>query len=467
MSRELGKEEIKRRLARLNNLEHLHIVQGQTLIKLREENIVLKAEIAALKETIEEQKKSITNLLLRVEELSIIVFGKKKKIKEDDNNQNNTITAKVRSKESYKRSIPKESEITNTITHSLSALCSCGGCLTNIQEIVFYEEDIPIPIQKTVIKHIAYKAKCLNCNNSVYSTDIPYTKVGLGNNIRKYICYLSVYCRLSFTQIQQLLTDTYNIYVSQGEIVKILNKEAIKLLPLYEKLKTSLRQEDILHLDESSWKLLCGRLNTYAWVMSGAKSKESVFLLGESRGKANAQALLGDNYNGVVVTDDYAAYDTIKNHQLCFAHLIRKWRDLAFSSQLNEEISKHCKAEYAKLMYFYHTLESNREIENKTLYQKMLNNISTIHKLDPKKLATYKQTLKSNINKYLTCLQSKDIPLTNNQAERSLRHLVIKRKISLGSNNKNTANTLAVLLSVIMSMRQRYQGLFFREWVGV
>ncbi|MBI5401108.1 MAG: transposase [Candidatus Yonathbacteria bacterium] len=30
--------------------------------------------------------------------------------------------------------------------------------------------------------------------------------------------------------------------------------------------------------------------------------------------------------------------------------------------------------------------------------------------------------------KYLTCLSDSRIPLTNNQAERSLRHLVLKRK---------------------------------------
>lgn len=469
MSRELNKEEIKKRLIRLNNLEHLHITQGNTLTKLKEENRDLKAEIITLKEIVAEQKKIITNLLLRVEELTITVFGKKKKTedKSEDDNQDNTTIPKARSKESYKRPIPQESEITDTVTHSLNTLCNCGACLTNIQEVTFYVEDIPVPIQKTVIKHIAYKAKCISCNTIVYSTDIPCTKVTLGNNIRKYICYLSVYCRLSFTQIQQLLVDTYNTHVSQGEIVKILNREATKLLPMYEELKTRLRQESVLHLDESSWKLLLGRLNAYAWVMSGATSKESVFLLGESRGKGNAQALLGDNYQGVVVTDDYAVYDFIKNHQLCFAHLIRKWRDLAFSSQLDEETSKHCKAEYNKLMTFYHTLETNRDMQHKSLYQKMLSSISIIHKLDPKKLVTYKRTLKSNINKYLTCLQNKDIPFTNNQAERSLRHLVIKRKISLGSNNKNTAKTLAILLSVIMSMRQRYQGMFFREWVGV
>lgn len=75
--------------------------------------------------------------------------------------------------------------------------------------------------------------------------------------------------------------------------------------------------------------------------------------------------------------------------------------------------------------------------------------------------------LRGNIQKYLTCLEDPRIPLTNNQAERSLRHLVLKRKISFGSLTKKTADNLAVLSSVILSLRQRYQSNFFREYLRV
>ena len=57
--------------------------------------------------------------------------------------------------------------------------------------------------------------------------------------------------------------------------------------------------------------------------------------------------------------------------------------------------------------------------------------------------------------------------MTNNQAERSLRHLVLKRKISFGSLTKRTAENLAVLLSVLMSLRQRYPSNFFGEYLKV
>ena len=55
--------------------------------------------------------------------------------------------------------------------------------------------------------------------------------------------------------------------------------------------------------------------------------------------------------------------------------------------------------------------------------------LSTLRSHDSKKMIRIKTTLRKNIAKYLTCLYDKTIPLTNNQAERSLRHLVLKRKI--------------------------------------
>ena len=61
----------------------------------------------------------------------------------------------------------------------------------------------------------------------------------------------------------------------------------------------------MVHLDETGWRLFIDKDSSYSWVMSGAQSKENVFLVGESRGKGNADKLLGDNFNGFVVTDDY------------------------------------------------------------------------------------------------------------------------------------------------------------------
>ena len=332
---------------------------------------------------------------------------------------------------------------------------------------IFYEEDIQIPVKKTVRKHIVEKAYCSDCKRWQTAIPLPTAPVVFGSSIQKYIFYLNTLCRLSFSQIQELLKDVYQMHISQGEIVKILERESINLRPFYEQLKVKIRGEPGVCLDETGWKLLIDGSKSYSWVMSGIESQENVLLIGESRGGGNVEKLIGTDYDGFVVSDDFGAYRKLDKHQLCFAHPIRKWRDLANSSELKEKQRLHCKEEYAKLCLLYDDLKNNRDINKYDEFAERLNELSIINPLDPQKLIRYKTTLKKNISKYLTCLSDSRIPLTNNQAERSLRHLVLKRKISFGSLTKRTAENLAVLMSSLMSLKQRYGGNFFEGYLRV
>lgn len=465
-TRGLPQEEVKKRLIRLHNLEYLHKQQRFKIWHLRDENRELKKEVATLKLMASEQQKTINDLKLQVEELQVMVFGRKKK---KDINDDDIIPPKEktpRTSDSYKRPEPADAEVTEIKPHPLHQ-CRCGTVMTKKHTVIFYEEDIPIPATKIVRKHVVEKAYCETCRNWQTAIPLPNHKVVIGRNAQKYICYLNVMCRLSFSQTQNILKDTYHLNISQGEIAKILEREGNHLRPFYEQLKANIRGEPGVHLDETGWKLLMGGDTSYSWVMSGTESKESVFLVGESRGKGNADNLLGDDFRGFVVSDDYGAYRKLKNHQLCWAHLIRKFRDLATSGELEENQRKRCKEQYATLCLIYDDLKENRVQERYSKFAERLASLSTITLHDPRKLIRIKTTLKRNIPNYLTCLSDPRIPLTNNQAERSLRHLVLKRKISFGSLTKGTAENLAVLLSVLLSLKQRYQSNFFGEYLRV
>jgi len=450
------------------NLKKLRVASKER-IKALEQLIKTQAgQIRDYQQLTENQNKVIEDLKLQIEELRTMVFGKKKK-KTQINNDNDNQPPKEsvsRTSVSYRRPIPKEEEITETKEHTID-YCACGSEVAKKQTIVFYEEDIPIPAKKIVRKHIVEKGYCAACKKQRSAITLPTSKVILGPNIQKYTCYLSVMCRLSFTQIQNILKDTYRIHISQGEIAKILNREAIKLRPFYEQVKESIRGEPVVHLDETSWRLFMDKDSSYAWIMSGSQSKESVFLIGESRGKGNVNTLLGEDFNGFVVSDDYGAYHKLTKHQLCWAHLIRKLRDLAKSGELEENQRSYCKDQYAKLCMLYDDLKQRRSMENYDEFVQRLTILTKIKTNDPRKMVRIKTTLRRNISKYLTCLTDRRIPLTNNQAERSIRHVVLKRKISFGSLTKKTADNLAVLLSALLSMKQRYQSSFFAEYLRV
>lgn len=467
MARALSKEEVRDRLIRLRNLERLHEDQRFKIWHLRDENRALKLEVRNLKLTVQAQQRTIEDLKLQMEELRTMVFGRKRQAEHQNDDDLKPPQEKIaRTSDSYRRPIPKDEDVTEIRPHQPD-LCACGTTPTIQKSSIFYEEDIPIPAKKIVVKHIVTKAYCPKCEKWNAGIQAPSAKVILGPNVQKYICYLSVLCRLSFTQIQNLLNDTYQFHVSEGEIAKILRREAIHLRPAYEKLKIKIRGEPVANLDETGWKLLMEGDPAHSWVMSGSLSKESIFLIGESRGGGNVPKLIGENYQGVIVSDDYGAYKKLPNHQLCWAHLLRHFRDLAKSGELNQENKKYCRGEYEKLCLIFEDLKANHSMNQYENFQGRLYKLSETKSDEPKKLIRIKTTLRKNISLYLTCLKDSRIPLTNNLAERSLRHLVLKRKISFGSFSKQTAEYLAVLLSVMMSFRQRYQSNFFGEYLKI
>ena len=313
--------------------------------------------------------------------------------------------------------------------------------------------------RKTVIRHTVEKGYCASCRLWSAGTPLPAAKVVLGENVKRYVTYLSVVCRQSYAQIQGLLRETYGLDLSQGELAKILGQEGNRLRPEYERLKAKIRGEPSVHLDETGWNLFIRDERRYAWTMTGGGSAESVFLLGKTRGKGNAGNLLGDS-RAVVVSDDYGAYRNLdQGHQLCCAHILRKLRDLARSTEITGTVRDRCTLAYQTFAGIYADIETARaSLTSAASYDALheqLSAFATAHPLDPVKLSRIRKQVRERSANYLTCLLHPGVASDNNAAERSLRHLVIKRKTSFGSFSEKTAETLAILLSVLLSYKQR------------
>jgi transposase len=471
-TRVLSQEEIQQRLIRLRNLERLHTEQKFRNEQLVIENRQLNSRITALEAENTILKSMVEDLKLQIEELRTIVFGKKRKKDEED--EHDDVPPAIphvstpRTKESYKRRVPEEHEITETKNHPIDVCTQCYGQFSERDTIIYLEEDIPLPQKKTVIKHTIEKGYCDMCALWSTSMPLPTASVILGNNVKRYVSYLSIIARQSYAQTQDILTHTYNFDISQGEIAKILKQEGEKLRPEYERLKAHIRGEPSVHLDETSWHLLMGDgYRRYAWTMVGGTSSEAVFELGKTRGKGNAENLLGDS-EAVVVSDDYAAYRNLKSpHQLCCAHILRKLRDLALSSEIIGMVHDHCIVAYKTFAEIYTAIEMARTSSNpSSSYDELMERLQQFihaHPHDPAKLTRIKKQVASRIPNYLVCLLYPHVASDNNAAERSLRHLVLKRKISFGSLSEKTAETLAILCSVLLAYKQRGT---LREYLG-
>jgi hypothetical protein len=447
-------------MVELRNLRKLHSAQKIRIKKLEAQVRFLKQENKELRAQNAQLTTSVGDLKLQIEELRTIVFGKKRSEQRDDRDDLPPPPKTPRTPDSYHRPIPKESDITTEKHHSIDACTHCEGAFSERDCIRYFEEDIPLPQKKAVIRHTIEKGYCAHCRKWSTGAPLPYARVVLGDIVKRYVVYLSVVGRLSYTQIQDVLAHAYDFSMSQGEIAKIMEKEGTKLQPAYEQLKVRIRGEPSVHLDETSWHLVLGDgYGRYAWTMAGGTSRDAVYLLGKTRGKGNATDLLGDS-TAVVSSDDYAAYRTLSNpHQLCCAHILRKLRDLAESGILTGSVHAHCVTMYHTFAEIYAGIETARTSPTpESTYDTLLERLyafAQAHALDVKKLTRIKGQISARGQNYLTCLRYPHVASDNNAAERSLRHLVLKRKVSFGSYSEKTADTLAVLLSVLMSYKRQ------------
>lgn len=448
----LSRSIMRTRMQEWRNLKALHATQHQRILRLEAENKALRAENAALKAIVASQAIDIQSLKLQLEELKTIIFGKKKQACEEDENVPPLAAHErvPRTKESYRRRTPEESEITGRLRHSITR-CPKGHPLTKKAECVFYIHDIPAVAVPEITEHTIETGYCAICKKRISAIPLSSAPITFGPRIKRFVAALSTVHRLSHPQIQLLLKIHYNTDVSDGEVAKMLASEAERLRQEKERLKSSIQLSSIRHIDETSWQVcLDDGQGKFCWIMADAHSPDRIYELGRSRGKGNADDLLG-TAGGAVVSDDYGAYRTLENHQLCFAHLARDLRDLAQSPSLPKHITDHCRDLSLRLSCIYREIDTHRDIALAEYFSAQLRDIAVPFPDDPKKLRTLKDTLRKNVPKYLTCLKDPRIPLTNNRAERDLRHVVLKRNVSFGSRNAKGAEHTGILLSCLMS----------------
>lgn len=471
MSFDLSEQEIRQRLIEWRNLKQLHAAQKKRNRQLEQRIKALEQENQLLKANLVQRDQLIEKLMLRIGDLEKMVFGSQHNRDNDSaSGHSSTSTAtdkepKQRLKSSYQRPTPRDEDITVTKYHPITACKHCGGELSRFEEVSRYVEDIILPqlmkqATKTITKHVIERGYCAKCGNWTAALPLRGQLVSLGRNVKLLVTYLVTILDCSYEQVKTLTSDLYGLTLSDGEIVNILQETAHEWLPEYERIKVLIRAGPGVHLDETTWPIQLFAKHCFAWVMSAVNSTDRIYQLATSRGKPHATGLLSDAFQGVRITDCYAAYKHLPGlHQICWAHLYRKIRDLLENKNLSPEKQPPVQAWHDEFKAVYADLRTalaesfsarKRQRQEQQLRQR-IKQLRQPSATDPKPLADLKNLLTEYDHALFTCLQFEGISCDNNRAERDLRSLVIKRKKSFGSRTEAGAHAMGILLSVAWS----------------
>lgn len=450
----------------------------QVVTRLKHENAKLRERIMVLEKENGELKQQLQYVMMQMEELKAKVFGKKKQ-RDNDEDDHSASPSLPRAPHTYRRPIPTEDEITTTKEFQIFCCKQCATPLTSLKIITRYQEDILPPAQwekalKVMERHRITTGYCSQGKERIAAIPITKQTVTIGANLKQFSTYANIILRLSFHQIKSFLADTVHLSLSDGEIANILDEHARMLIPEVQQMTTRIHLQSGAHYDETGWRVQQEKQGGYGWVMTGTQTPDTVFLLGRSRGKGNAEELQGDTYaKQVGITDDYGAYRNLFfRHQLCWAHPLRKLRELKESDHLSSEERIHCSTTYESFANLYeelHTLSATpfvfeERVQKKKLLSQRFFDITFPHIRDPVRLGKIKASLRQQQESYFTCLTTPGIPPDNNKAERALRHLVLKRKNCYGSKTQKGAETMSILFSVMLSLWWKKPKNFFAEF---
>jgi transposase len=271
--------------------------------------------------------------------------------------------------------------------------------------------------------------------------------------------------RLSRRQLVELLEELFGCPIAIGTIDAILSRTAETLEPVYEELLEQTGASGALNIDETGW-YLGGEPRT----LRGAFSKQTAVLrIAPDRGKQHLYGLIGNNFVGIVGSDRFSAYNSLKpaQRQVCWSHLRRDFTfhaDLGLGSQETFgldglEVTWNVFQAWKQFQQDGHRDALQQRVTAIKTQMRPLLEWGSTGKRQRHVRALAKNLLKLGPALW-TFAEVPDVEPTNNAAERGLRAAVIYRKLSLGSRSQGGERTIERLLSVDQTCRLQRRSLY-------
>ena len=352
------------------------------------------------------------------------------------------------------------SEPTEVISH-YPETCSCcgralsGGWLHRVREVI----EIP-EVTVRVIHHHLYARHCGVCHRrEVASVDLSGEVVDqgrMGVRLMSLVAYLDTIARMPVELIQGLLSSLFGLSLSVGQICEILHKVAQKGKPIYEELLVKLRAGPFLNADETGWRE--NGKNGYAWSFSNTEVE--YFVCQRNRSAEVAKEVLGETFAGTLVSDFYSGYHWYTGrHQYCWPHLLRELHALKEKHPDDPVLlafAKGVRKIYDHAVRFKNANPLLRR-DQRRLYEKQITALARVHQGEERPEHTLADRIIRRGHGLFTFVEHPEVPSNNNAAERSLRQLVVMRKVSGGTRSDEGSKTVAILMSLFSTWKRQAQ----------
>lgn len=296
---------------------------------------------------------------------------------------------------------------------------------------------------------------------------------GLRNSRSEYgleiiltVAFLHYWIGISLDHVCEVMIFFTGLNLSKSQANSLLNQLSMDWEQEYDTIAELLAHQLVLYVDETGWKV--GQHACYTWVFSTVM--HVFFRCGVGRGKAEAQRIVGEKFSGIGVSDDYAAYKHLfDEHQLCWAHLLRK----AIKLMLQHPTEGHYRQFFDVLYAVYQQavrwqkdkrLTVGRAQKVNQLKTQIQDCCSRAHeRINSETMPLHEQTfirLQAELIKGLDALfvfvAHPQVEPTNNRSERNLRREAEVRKGGRTSKTQTGAQRRSIIMSVLATLNTRF-----------
>jgi transposase len=342
---------------------------------------------------------------------------------------------------------------------------ACGAKLSGSDPEPLRHQVWEVPeIKPIVTEYQRHRLTCPSCGETTCAelpAGVPQGQSG--PRLMAFVALLMAFYRQSKRRTAEFLGTLLGQPCCASLTIKIQNQVTTALRPSYEALAAQLPAQERLNIDETGTKEANGK----AWLWTFVARLFTVFAVRATREATTLCAFLGETFRGIVTCDRAKMYWYLGRLQWCWAHLKRDfqamidggdrrakhlgWRLRAATCELFEHWADYRAGKISWAALRRRMAPVRRRVECLLLRGTQSGNADV--RGTCRELYEHRRWL-------WTFLRHEGVEPTNNAGERSLRHAVIWRKLSFGTQSSSGSRFVETMLTVIETCRQQGRNVF-------
>ena len=284
-----------------------------------------------------------------------------------------------------------------------------------------------------------------------------------GPRLMAFTALLMAYYRQSKRRTAEFLGTLLGQPCCPALAVKMQTQVTAALRASYKEAAAALPMQDQLNIDETATKQENGK----AWLWTFVAQTFTVFAVRPTREATALVAFLGEKFGGVVMCDRAKMYWRVERLQWCWAHLKRDFQALIDTGNgRTRRLGYDLRRMTCKLFEHWGDYRAGT-ISWSALRRRMGPVRREVERLLLRGLQSGNPEVRGMCRELYehrrwlwTFLRQEGVEPTNNAGERSLRHAVIWRKLSFGTQSATGSRFVETMLTVIETCRQQRRNAF-------